>query len=120
MIISVSPVIMIPYNTTITIIMQKYWPSNAVNTTLIISSASCQSGTNTSSNIQCALVIKPTTLEITVANVVAADVSGPIQFYVYTINNPPTVEPQGVIDIIAKKDGTKIMARCSGNKMTGI
>ena len=120
MIISITPVIMIPYNTTITILMQKYWPSNAFNTTLILSSVSCQNGTNTSSTIQCGLIIKPNSLEILVGNVVGADVGGGIQFYVYSINNPPTTEPQGVIDIIAKKDGNKIMAKCSGNKMTGI
>lgn len=48
------------------------------------------------------------------------DISGGVVFYINSIINPPTIEPQNSIDIIAKKDGTKLMGRCSGNKMNGI
>lgn len=53
-------------------------------------------------------------------NLVSADTSFGIKFSVSSISNPPTTEPQGSINIVAKKDGTKSMARCSGAKMTGI
>lgn len=62
MIVSVTPIAMIPLNTTLTIQMLKYWPANAFNTTTIMSSINCQSGTNTSANIQCSMVIKPTAI----------------------------------------------------------
>ena len=60
MIITVTPVIMVPYNTTLTILLPNYWPTNAVNTNTIISSASCQSMANASATIQCSLLVKPT------------------------------------------------------------
>jgi hypothetical protein len=91
MIVTITPKIMIPYNTTITIIMQKYWPMNAVNITPILSAVSCQSGINTSSTIQCSLIVTSTNLQISVTNVVSADTYSGIQFYINTIINPPTI-----------------------------
>lgn len=44
MIVTVTAPIMIPFNTTLTISMQKYWPTNAVNSTTIMNnSIICQS-----------------------------------------------------------------------------
>ena len=71
--------------------MQKYWPMNAVNITPILSAVSCQSGINTSSTIQCSLIVTSTNLQISVTNVVSADTYSGIQFYINTIINPPTI-----------------------------
>ena len=66
------------------------------------------------------MVTKPTAIEVNVINLVTADTTSGLKFSVSSITNPPTTEPQGSINIVAKKDGTKSMARCSGVKMTGI
>lgn len=62
MLVTVTPAIMIPYNTLLTIVLPKYWPSNAVNTTNILSSLSCQALLNVSSTIQCSMLTKPTSI----------------------------------------------------------
>lgn len=62
MILIIAAPLLIPYNTSLTISLPVYWPTNAVNISTIISSASCQAIENVSSSIQCTMVTKPTAI----------------------------------------------------------
>ena len=121
MIISVTPRSFLPFNTTLTLTSNVYWPSNAQDTQPILEEPiSCLPITNSSNTIECAYTRTTSSIIVTITNLVDQDSVGPIEFSISNIINPPTTEPQGSISISSKKDGSKAMERCSGNKINGI
>lgn len=121
MLVTVTPKVLIPYNTTITLSTAKYWPTSAVQIDQILSSpVYCQPVTNVSANIQCTMTATSSLLTVTATNVVDSDWNAGITFSISPMVNPPTTEPQGSFEVSAKKDGNILMAKCSGSKVSGI
>jgi hypothetical protein len=90
MIVSITPPIMFPYNSTFTIILPRFWPMDYLSANTILTSALCQAGVNASSTIQCSMVISSNSIQLTIINIVASDFYYGVQFYINTIINPPS------------------------------
>lgn len=90
MIVTVTPPIMLPYNSTFTIILPRFWPMDFLKANTILTSALCQAGINASSTIQCSMIISSDSIQLTIINIVASDFYYSVQFYINNIINPPS------------------------------
>ena len=77
MIVGVTPTSYIPFGTILTIAMDIYWPTNALDTDPILDEpVNCLAIANSSNTIQCSYVRTSSSIVVTVSNVVGSDTTG--------------------------------------------